>query len=362
MWGLWNQGEIPTNRIIVNQGNIKDTLGGDIDSSKIYFLDGLINCDGVSIIVPEGGIYISGLNFDLSGLICKDDNATLFISDVGGSGDVLFSNFKIEMSGLSSKVYDLTDYNGNNAIEVSMINYDNCSSLGSINGYRQGLEFDTGRFGGSPSLTLEGNWTGGFRVSTSIVRGMSDTTTEPLFKKGSAFVMNSRFLTDINCDLGDLQPLFDFNDTNFPNPSTLEVRDAIITRGGIASPNDTNISPNILASNLSCSWKGNNGISNTFVGGIATITTEVETGVTGGLPFILLGTVTNSDLQHFDSPSNGQMRHLGTNPREYTVNFDFVLDGGQNQTYKIELIKNDGSNTIVYQQTRVINNLQGDET
>ena len=188
---------------------------------------------------------------------------------------------------------------------------------------------------------------------------MSDLTTEPLFKAGTGFVMQSRFLTDMNVDLGALQPFLDFSDTNFPNPSTLELRDCLVTRNGVTAPNDSDLTPNINASNLSCSWKDNNGIPNTFVGAIATITTEIETGVTGGLPFVLLGTVTTSDLQHFDSPSNGQLRHLGNNPREYTVNFDFSLDGGANQTYQIDLVKNHGSPTIVFSQRRVINNLQG---
>jgi len=154
---------------------------------------------------------------------------------------------------------------------------------------------------------------------------MSDLTTTPLFCSGTLFVMNSRFLTDINVDLGALQPLLDFNDTNFPNASTLELRDVILTRNGLVVPEDTNLTPNILASNLSCSWKGNNGLPNTFVGGISTITTEITTVLSFNTPTPLLGTVTNSDLQHFDSPSNGQLRHLGSNPREFTVTLILYL-------------------------------------
>jgi len=348
-------------RILVNQSNIATTLGGVIDSTKEYFLDGIIDMGATEITIPVGGIYIRGYNFDLSGLTSSEDNYTLFKSETAiiGSGDVLFFNFNIEITGSSSKVYEIYDATGNNAIEVTRINYNNCTALGDLHEYRQGLEFGTGRFGGSPSLVLHGTWLGGYRVSTSIVRNMSDLTTAPLFCSGTAFVMTSRFLTDINVDLGTLQPFFDFNDTNFPNPSTLEVRDAILTRDGLVVPEDTNITPNITASNLSCSWRGNNGMPNTFVGAIATITTEVLTSLSFNTPTPLLGTVTTSDLQHFDSPSNGQLRHLGSNPREFTVNFDFVLEGGSNDDYKIELVKNDGSDAVIYQQTRVINNLSG---
>ena len=346
--------------VIVNQSNVSITLGGVIDSTKEYFLDGLIDCSGLTTIeVPSTGIFINGYNFNISGLICSSDNFTLFTSAVGGSGDVLFNSIKIEVSGANSKVYDLTDSNGFHAIECNIVNYDNCTSLGDLYNYRQGLESGTGRFGSSPSLTLHGAWLGGYRITTTITRGMSDTTTAPLFKAGTAFVMQSRFLTDMNVDLGTLQPFTDFSDVNFPNPSTLDFKNMIVTRDGLTVPNDSNLTPNITSSNLSCSWKGNNGIPNTFVGGIATVTTEVLTSITFNTPTVLNGTFTNSDLQHFDSPANGKLRHLGNNPREFAVNFGFVLEGGANDDYKIELVKNDGSDTVVYQQTRVINNLSG---
>lgn len=349
------------NRIIVNQSNYETTICGVIDSTAEYFIDGIVDLGSSYIEVPDTGISIRGYSFDISGLISSHaPKYIMFKSPVNGSGNVLGVDFFITTSASDAKVFELTDANGFNAIEMNRVNYIDCASLGVLNGYRQGLESGTGRFGGSPSLTLEGTWLGGYRVTTSIVRNMSDVTTQPLFKKGSSFVMNSRFLTDLNVDLGKFQPLFDFEVANFPNPSTIQVRESIVTRQGVFVPNDTNITPNILASDLPCSWKGNNGINNTFVGGIATISTEVETVITASTnPTILLGTVTNTDMQHFDSPANGQLRHLGNNPREYTVNFDFVLEGGQGRDYAVQLIKNDGSDSQIYQQIRVVNNLQG---
>ena len=345
------------NRVLVTQENWSTVLSA-IDSTKDYFIDGIIT--GVKdVVVPVGGFFPTGYGNRISGLVNTDPNVTMFVSPVGGSGDIVMRKLFVKTSGANSKVYNLTSSDGFGEVNVEVFNYIDCTSLGDLYGYRQGLEINSGRLGGSPSLTLHGTWIGGFRISTSIVRNMSNATVAPLFCSGTGFTMQSRFLTDMNVDLGTLQPLTDFNDTNFPNPSTLELRDVILTRNGVLAPNDTNITPNISASNLSCSWKGNNGVPNTFVGAIATITTEIQTTISGGLPSILLGTVTTSDLQHFDSPANGQLRHLGDNPREYTVNFDFVLDGGSNDDYKIQLVRNDGSDTVVYQQTRVVNNLQG---
>lgn len=346
-------------QVKVNQGNFANTLGGVIDSDTKYFLEENINMGLVNIDLSGGKrLNIGGYNFNLSGLYSTEDNYTMIVG--ADSADILLDNIKLEASGDSSKVYDITDQDGTHAIELDKVNYINCTSLGEINSYRQGLEIGTGRLGGSPSLTLGGTWAGGFRVTTSIVRNMSNTTTEPLFKEGVGFVMQSRFLTDINCDLGTLQPLLDFSSSNFPNPSTLEIKNAIITRGGISNPLDINITPNIDATNLSSSWKSNNGIPNTFVGGTSTLTTEILTGIVAvNTPSLIAGVFTPSSLEHYDSPSNGQLRHLGETPREYVVYFDFVLEGNSNDDYRIDLVKDSGSLSIEYSQKRVVNNLAG---
>ena len=355
--------EYLTHQIVVNQINVASTLGGIIDPLAEYFLDGVIDIGTTQITVPVGGIEIKGYSFNGSGLVSTADNYTMFISESEaiGSGDILGVDFYIEVSGTNSKVYEVYDANGFHAIEMNRVNYNNCTSLGDIHNYRQGLELGTGRFGGSPSLTLHGTWIGGFRISTSITRSMSDTTTEPLFKAGTAFVMNSRFYTDMNVDLGTLQPLLDFAPANFSKPSSLELIDVLLTRDGVINAEDTNITPNVSEADLCSAWANNHGIHNTFVGGAQDITVEVATViVTQNVAVHLDGTSVASDLQHFDAPSNGRLRFLGTAPIEYSVSWDFILDGVANNEYRIELVRTrDAVETIVYGQTRVINSLQG---
>jgi hypothetical protein len=355
--------EFLQNRIVVTQDNVATTLGGTIDSTKQYFLDGIIDMGTTQITVPPTGMTIIGLSFDISGLISSEDNYTMFVSEsiAIGSGNLLGADYFVSVTGAGSKVYELYDATGFNAFEFQRINYNDCTSLGDIYDYRQGLESGTGRFGGSPSLTLHGLWRGGFRITTSIVRSLAGTMTEPLFKTGTLFQMNSRFLTDINCDLPTLAPFSDFQEVNFPNPSTVQLKGAIFTRDGAFNPNDTNIFSNLEASDLACDWDNNIGIKNTFVGGGLNNTSEVQTTiVTQGVAVDLNGTFTPKDLQHFDNPSNGRLRHIGVNPREYMVNFDFILEGVQNSDYELFLLKSDGgSPSVEYTQIRVINNLQG---
>ena len=367
-WKIFPEGSTPIddvldNRIIVNQLNKDTTLGGTIDSTKEYFLDGVIDMGTTQITVPPTGITIKGFSFDVSGLTSSEDNYTMFISEsiAIGSGNVLGLDYFISVTGAGSKVYEIYDATGFNAFEFQRINYIDCTSLGDIYDYRQGLESGTGRFGGSPSLTLHGLWRGGFRITTSIVRSLSGLMTAPLFKEGTLFQMNSRFLTDINCDLPTLAPFTDFRPVNFPNESTIQFKGVIMTRDGVADSNDSNITPNLVASGVCCDWDNNIGMNNTFVGGTLKITAEAETVITTqNSGFDINGTWSTVDLQHFDSPNSGELRHIGTDPKDFRVSFDLVIDGQQSDVITIALVKLDGvSPSVEYSQTRVINNLQG---
>jgi len=351
------------NRIIVTQDNIATTLGGVIDSTKEYFLDGIIDLGITQITVPTTGMTLKGFSFDVSGLTSSEDNYTMFISEsiAIGSGNMLGFDYYVSVTGTNSKVYEIYDATGFNAFEFARVNYIDCTNLGDLYDYRQGLESGTGRFGGSPSLTLHGLWLGGYRITTSIVRSMSDLTTEPLFKAGTLFQMNSRFLTDINVDLGDLQPLLDFIPADFPNPSTLQLKGCIVTRGGVTDSSDSNITPNVLSSDLCSNWDNNVGIPNTFIGGASEITTEVLTTISAiNTKTLLLGTWTQSDLQHFDGNNNWSLRNLGIDPLEYRITFDFVLEGRQDDEYRIYLIKDSGGVlTTEFTQLRTIDRLSG---
>ena len=347
------------NLVIVKQAS---DLSGILDSTKDYFIDGIIDMGSQSISVPATGLNLTGYNFDISQLVSTASGYTMFVSPVGGSGNVLGKDYGIDVSGSSSQVYDLTDATGFNAFEFARINYNNCTSLGTINGYRQGLESGTGRFGGSPELTLAGTWLGGFFIDTSIVRSL-DNSAYSLFKAGAGFSMASRFRSNQNIDLPALASFFDFAGSNFINPSTVQLEGCIITRNGVFDATDANITPNLAASNLVSAWEGNNGIPNTFVGGEAVITTEIATVITTSAVFVdLAGTNTTGDLQHFDSPANGQLRHLGSSPREFSLGGQLVIDSTANDDVSLKVVIFRSATTSFEDaktQTRVINNLVG---
>lgn len=348
------------NRVVVRT---KADLAGTLDPTKEYFIDGIIDMEGQSIEVPAGGLNLSGYDFNVSKLISSVGGYTMFTSPVGGSGDLLGKDYAIEVTGAGSQVYNLVSATGFDAFEFARINYNNCSSLGTIDGYRQGLESGTGRFGGSPNMILKGAWAGGYFIDTSIVRVLDAGFTGALYEAGAGFTMASRFRSNQNIDLPASASFFDFAQANFPNPSTLQLDGCIITRNGASDATDPNITPNITAAELAASWSNNQGIPNTFEGGTLTITVATATIISATSTFVDLdGTFTPSDLQHFDEPANGQLRHLGNNPREYRVVGSVVIEGPANDDVALKLVKWDDSASAfvdVFTQTRDINNLVG---
>ena len=349
-----------SNRVVVTEAA---DLAGILDSTKEYFIDGIVDMGSQEVEVPAGGLNLTGYNFDVSKLTSSAAGYTMFTSPVGGSGNLLGKDYAIEVTGSGSKVYALVSNTGFDAFEFSRINYNDCESLGSITNYRQGLEVGTGRFGGKPELELIGAWVGGYFIDTSIVRGLTDGAYS-LFKAGAGFSMASRFRSNMNIDLPSSASFFDFTAANFVNPSTLQIEGAIVTRGGVFDATDSNITPNITEGALASSWTSNNGMPNTFEGGSIGVTTETTTTITTPAVFVDIDATlwTTADLQHFDNPSDGQLRHLGNTPREFTVIADFLIDSASGDDITLRVTKWDDSASsfvTVLDQTREVNSFQG---
>jgi hypothetical protein len=338
-------------------------LSGTIDSTKAYLIDGIVDMGSTSIEVPAGGINIRGITVGVSKLISSENNYTMFTSPVGGSGGVIKIDMIISVTGTSSQVYDLTDVDGTNIIRLGTTDFVDCTSLGELTGYFTGLETSCARFGGSPSLTFSGAWAGGYRQQTCIVAQLDSGFAGSVFTEGDTFTMVNRFLTDVSCDLPASAAFCDFQPSNFANPSTVVVREAQFSRNGSFDSTDSNIFTNLVASDLASNWMNNKGIPNTFPGGLMSITTEVDTTINTINVFeTLAGTWTATDLQHFDQPSNGQLRHLGDFPVEYSMGTSFIIEGTSGDAITIRLRKFDSSATstsTLFEETRSINSFQG---
>lgn len=337
-------------------------LTGTLDTSKVYAIDGVIDMTGLgSVTVPSGGLTILGYGTEISSITSSTVGHVMFVGD----GSLNLNGVTLTVSGTSSRIYGLTALTGGEVVEAINTNYTNCVSLGEIDGYRQYLELNTARIGGGASLTLSGTMLGGVKIPTSIAINLSDTSTEPLFKSGTALSIGTRFETDINCDLGALNSFSDLSDANFVNPSSFIINNARFSRNGVINPVDSNINTGMSKGDLSADWTGNVGISNTFEGGKLEITSTAATALSGesiGTCLDLAGTYTASNLEHFDSPANGQIRHLGDTPREYKFYLNMDVAGTAADVITVKVVKWDNSASSfsdVASQTREVNNFTG---
>ena len=121
------------NRIVVTEAS---QLAGVLDSTKQYFIDGVIDMGSQSIEVPASGLSLFGYGFDLSQLISTANTYSMYTSPVGGSGNLLLTDLAVTTSGISSQVFNITDSNGTHAIEHNRVNFNACTSLGEITDYR----------------------------------------------------------------------------------------------------------------------------------------------------------------------------------------------------------------------------------
>lgn len=354
--------DLLANQIIVNQNNVAVTLGGVIDSSSNYFLDGIIDIGNITIEVPSTGLTMTGYSFDLSGIITTKNDGVIFSSPVGGSGNLLLADLFLEASGTNGKVYDLTDSNGFNAIELNKVNFINCTSLGTWNNYRQGLEVGTGRFGGTPTLELAGTMIGGMRISTSITRGLDSEMTGSLFKAGTGLDIRGRFITDMNCDLPSGTSLLDFSSSNIFNNESLILKGAYFARSGIINPQDTAITPNIDASDVKCLWSDNTGIANTHKYVKSLISTEVLTLISTSLVYVdLNGTWEEQSASHITQIANNRWKILSGNG-SYQITGDVTIEGNPGTQASVKVSKSIDSGATwseINHVKRPINSLAG---
>jgi hypothetical protein len=276
-----------------------------------YFIDGSINLASTVLTIGAGGANISGLGVGVSSLVSSAAGYTMFNS--GSCANVFINGVDIEVSGAGSSVFSLTDSDGTHAVEFSGVNFTNCTSLGELNGFRQVLEINTGRFGGSPELTLSGSMNG-YRSSASIAQSLNNGTT--LFKNGTLLTFSGRFVTDINADMAATGAIFDFSAANFANDESMIINDSYVTRIGVLDASDSTLYPNLDHKSVKSNWSSNTGMPNTKKYIKSSCSAEVATvlsGVAIGTYLPLSGTFSVLTSVQLDMPSNGEFRLLTGN-------------------------------------------------
>ncbi len=356
-------GEVYDTKIRVYEA---EQLSGVLESNKIYIIDGVIDMGNISIVVPSGGVSIvsSGQGaFGVSGFSSSEEDYTLFTYEEGSySGNLFLSGgLEITLTGENSSVFNLFNNESFGVVEIIEVNYNSCSRIGTLSSYRQVLSQNVAVFGCEDGYTFEGNWSGGVRMDTILVRNFGDNGT--FFKAGEDLVFNSRFFTDLNIDLGDNSVLSNFHANNFALDSLFQIQGATITRNGIFETNADTLLTNTTRGDLTSNFQDNTGLRSTVKGGRLKIVQEQQTSFTANNQYkTIQGTYQSGALQHFDNPTNGRLRYLGSAPIEVKVVGQLVIESFQNDQIGVRVRKYDASCPCDYnigKQEKQVNSFVG---
>lgn len=297
---------LPEKQVIVNSASQFD---GNLKSDVVYLVDGVIDMGATQITVPQGGLTIHGLDLAVSGLSTSENSHTLFIDDGVFSGDLFLRDMFVTVSGVGSQVFDLDNDGNNDAVECTMFNFVNCTSLGILSNYRQGLWDGFATVACVDGLTMDGTWSGGFAALTSIIVTAGTPFTGTLLKKGAALVVNGSIRSDMNAlQIDDTGAVCDFEPANITN-------DAEFLMNGVRVNPGANAFPNMPASSVKANFTNCVGTPNTHIGGQWSITSAVATDLTvatGQNPNKLAGVTTYVDLQHFSGAVDNAYTYIGT--------------------------------------------------
>lgn len=328
----------------------------NIDSTKNYMIDGFVDMGSQTIIVPEGGISISGLNGarDTAILFSSVDNHTFFASPIGGySGNGVLESCTIDATGTGTVVWDCDNDGNSGAWDVTGVNFGRFGStlgLGQLTDYRQGLWDGVGIIFLADGLTLNGTWTG-FRATTSIAVGWPSAT---LFKAGTGFSIDN-FLSDFNFLSVQSNSIFcDFTEAQINTDLAFALTKFRTTA--------TNPLPNLPPTSNKTLYENCRGINNTFGGGSWDAATNTLTPLTQNVAAKILGTTTYSGLSHFTGANNNEFVHDITQSEDYKVTGNIVIDGTPNNQYNLT-IRRWNNSTSSYENIRtfqrVISNVLG---
>lgn len=309
-------------------------LSGTLDSTILYFLDGEIDMGTTSIVVPSTGLNLTGHGFGISGLVSSEANHTMFVTDgVTYSGDLFLTSLDIECTGVGSKVFDLDNLENFNACEWNTVNFLNCTSLGEIKDYRQGLGRNVAWISCKDGITMTGAWSGGFAIVDSIVVGAP--LTGVLFRAGTALVIGGSFRSNINIlGLGTAGGYFcDFAPANI----TL---DGGFFLDGVRANGAVNNLPNFPATSTKANIKNCSGIGNTYPGGAFRSTNQATITISTVDTLYQIGNVGDFSEGYWFSKANANGLQLdSTQDIQVDVGGSMSFAGSTNREIEVQLRK-----------------------
>ena len=297
-WAV-RDGGIHGSEIIVRSAS---DLSGALDSTKVYVIDGVVEMGTQTITVPDGGLEIRGLGLNVSRLSSAENTYTMFVDSASNAGNLFLTNLSIDVRGTGSKVWDLDNTSNsdpsNAAVELNAINFENCTEIGTLTGYRQWLLQNSFWISCDDGVTFAGAWAGGAFNSTLLVRNFDPVAGGgAVFKGAAGMTFASRFYSNANVSTPTGATVYDFEAAMFTGDAGFELINGQYSGAGTVVSVQT---PVIDHTSTKSRFRDNNGLENTYVGGRWFIDTgdAVDTVIAiTGTYVKVAGTTTPDDLQ-----------------------------------------------------------------
>jgi len=333
-----------------------------IDSTKFYFIDGVIDMGSQAIEVPAGGFYFGGSDYFVCGLISSADNYTMFVNKTGeAAGNWRSQNVTLNLTGVNSQLFNLDNQKTNGAVELISTNVGafgpNTTVVGELTDYRQFRTEDVAFIGVADGLTFNGEWSGGFAIRDTVLLILPDNIS--LFKEGTNLNFLGSSVSDINAlSVGDSVTVFDFQESNFSKDW------GFILDGARFRLGETPV-PNIPRESTKRYFKASRGVRNTFPGGRWECTAQVVTPLVLNQDSKLLGTTAYSGMVHFTGVNNNEFVYNSLVESDYNIVGQIIVDGGANDTIRLQVRKYiDGGATFETLDTytrSVVNSIGGND-
>ncbi|MFW0737582.1 hypothetical protein [Flavobacterium sp. T12S277] len=216
---------------------------------------------GQFITIPAEGTTVGGNGVKVSKIKKNVAGEAIFKSVSGGCGDLFLKDITIDSG--AGFVFDIKDIDGTHAIEFNDVNFENCSSLGVWDGFRQFTGTTLGGYGCLDGITFKGSWSG-FKLTNSNIMGFGASGT--LFKAGLSLVFSNRFYIDLNLQIATGSIICDFAESNFVNNESLQVINCYNKVAGLIDDTTTGVTfPNITPYSQKAYFSGNKGIKNSNI-------------------------------------------------------------------------------------------------
>jgi len=309
-------------------------LAGTLSSDVLYYIDGNIDMGATSIVVPEGGLNISGSGQSASSLKSTEDDFDLFVTGTGDyAGELFLNKITVNITGANSNVMVLDNQRNLDNLTFVSVAFLNCTKLGDVSNYRQGFSDSTSFISCVDGLTMNGTWEGGWALVNSV--GVGSAMSGSLFKEGSNLTINGSFRSNanilkLNASGGSFCDFSPSNITLDAGFSLLNVR---------SDPNIDSL-PNMPATSIKSLIRDCVGIDNTYVG--ATHQPQADSVVVVDTIDTLIQVTGVMDLNEpywFSTANTNGLQLDSTQNIRARVNGTMSFSGGSNTAIGIQIRK-----------------------